>query len=220
MTAGKCSTSTVRCVARVCTQLCIPTLAPSASHSHASRTLTLFLSQYPQFTTEWAIPYENTQACLRELHGWLEREHHDPHGLRPHFPLEIRFSDADDIWLSPSYGQRTTWIGIIQYKCVHFLPWLAPDRTTDPFRRPYGLNVPYRALFARFEAILIRHGGRPHWAKSHPLRATELRALYPRFDDFVRVLQGVDSEGVWRNEYVERHLLEKEIDGRVFKRRK
>ncbi|EKM52622.1 uncharacterized protein PHACADRAFT_261187 [Phanerochaete carnosa HHB-10118-sp] len=157
--------------------------------------------KYPQFTTEWAIPYENTQACLRELHDWLKQEDHDPHGLRPHFPLEIRFSDADDIWLSPSHGQRTTWIGIIQYK-------------------PYGLNVPYRALFARFEAILIRHSGRPHWAKSHPLRASELRALYPRFDDFVRVLQEVDSEGVWRNEYVERHLFDKEIDGRAFKRRK
>ena len=40
----------------------------------------------------------------------------DPHGLRPHFPVEIRFTDADDIWLSPSSGARTCWIGIIQYK--------------------------------------------------------------------------------------------------------
>lgn len=79
--------------------------------------------------------------------------------------------------------------------------------------------MPYRKLFERFEAILIRHGGRPHWAKSHPLRTSELRPLYPRFDDFVRILQEVDPEGVWRNEYVDRHLFDKEVDGRVFKRR-
>lgn len=75
-------------------------------------------SQYPQFTTEWAIPYEQTETCLRELRDWLDEEHADPQGLRPHFPIEIRFSDVDDIWLSPSFGQRTTWIGIIQYKYV------------------------------------------------------------------------------------------------------
>lgn len=81
--------------------------------------------QYPQFTTEWAIPYEKTQACLRDLRNWLEQEHASSKGLRPHFPLEIRFSDADDIWLSPSFGQRTTWIGIIQYKYVIFITSLA-----------------------------------------------------------------------------------------------
>ncbi|KAK7676057.1 hypothetical protein QCA50_020981 [Cerrena zonata] len=144
--------------------------------------------KYPQFTTEWAIPYTNTQACLRDLRTWLEQEHSSSNGLRPHFPLEIRFSDADDIWLSPSSGQRTTWIGIIQYK-------------------PYGLNVPYRTLFSRFEAILVKHGGRPHWAKAHSLRPDDLRQLYPRFDDFVKVLEDVDSEGMFRNEYVWRHVF-------------
>ncbi|KAI0077661.1 L-gulonolactone/D-arabinono-1,4-lactone oxidase [Panus rudis PR-1116 ss-1] len=147
--------------------------------------------KYPQFTTEWAIPYKNTKACLRDLRRWLDEEHADPNGLRPHFPLEIRFSAADDIWLSPSYGQETTWIGIIQYK-------------------PYGLNVPYRKLFERFESIMSRYGGRPHWAKAHRLRPDGLRVLYPRFDEFVRVIQDVDPQGMFRNEYVERHLFGKE----------
>ena len=87
--------------------------------------------------------------------------------------------------------------------------------------RPYGRNVPYRKLFERFEAILARHHGRPHWAKSHPLRRDDLRALYPRFDDFVRVLDEVDPRGLFRNEYVERHIFDKrgpQFDQRVFKR--
>ncbi|KAJ7584840.1 D-arabinono-1,4-lactone oxidase-domain-containing protein [Mycena floridula] len=156
--------------------------------------------RYPQFTTEWAIPYSNTEACLRTIRTWLEKERADPTGLRPHFPVEIRFSDADDIWLSPSNGQRTCWIGIVQYK-------------------PYGFNVPYRRLFKTFESILERHGGKPHWAKAHELRQDTLRTLYPRFDDFVGVLEEVDPHGLFRNEYIQRHIFGSSLDGRVFKRR-
>ncbi|EMD35022.1 hypothetical protein CERSUDRAFT_116534, partial [Gelatoporia subvermispora B] len=157
--------------------------------------------KYPQFTTEWAIPYGETPACLQELRAWLEEEHADPQGLRPHFPIEIRFTEADDIWLSPSRGERTCWIGIIQYK-------------------PYGLNVPYRKLFARFEKIMARHGGRPHWAKAHGLGPDALRQLYPRFDDFIAVLEEVDPSGMFRNPYVQRHLFGKrgaEFGERIFK---
>lgn len=53
---------------------------------------------------------------MYELRAWLDEELADPHGLRPHFPIEVRFSDVDDIWLSPSTGQKTCWIGIVQYK--------------------------------------------------------------------------------------------------------
>ena len=87
--------------------------------------------------------------------------------------------------------------------------------------RPYGLNVPYRKLFARFEEIVLRHAGKPHWAKAHPLRPEGLRAMYPHFDDFVRVLEDVDPQGVFRNPYVDRHIFGKTGEGygaRVFKR--
>jgi len=144
--------------------------------------------KYRQYTIEWAVPYSFANCCLRELRDWFDSEFIDPHGLRPHCCLEIRFSDADDIWLSPSYGQKTCWIGIVQYK-------------------PYGFNVPYRQLFQRFESIMIRYGARPHWAKAHGLRPDALSLLYPRFKSFLEVLNDVDPEGVFRNEYVSRHLF-------------
>ncbi|KDR74082.1 hypothetical protein GALMADRAFT_250832 [Galerina marginata CBS 339.88] len=154
--------------------------------------------RYPQHTTEWAVPYENTQACLRDLHSYLNKEFQDPDGIRPHFPVEIRFSAADDIWLSPSYGQPVAWIGIIQYK-------------------PYGFNVPYRKLFKAYEEIVTRYQGRPHWAKPHLLQPDSLRKLYPHFDDFRRVIEDVDPEGIFRNEYVQRHIMGKPVDPRIFK---
>jgi len=85
--------------------------------------------------------------------------------------------------------------------------------------RPYGFNVPYRRFFEGYEAILSRYRGRPHWAKAHHLRPDALRVLYPRFDDFKRVLDDVDPYGMFRNEYIQRHILGKPIDGRVFKSR-
>ncbi|KAI0351627.1 L-gulonolactone/D-arabinono-1,4-lactone oxidase [Trametes cingulata] len=158
--------------------------------------------KYPQYTTEWAVSYDHAEACLRGVRTWLQREFADPSGLRPHSSIEIRFSAPDDIWLSPSNGQRTCWIGLVQFK-------------------PYGLNVPYRKLFAHFEEIMIKYGGKPHWAKTHPLGPDALRALYPRFDEFVGVLNEVDPKGIFRNPYVQRHIFGMqgaEYGARVFKK--
>ncbi|KAF8494862.1 L-gulonolactone/D-arabinono-1,4-lactone oxidase [Russula emetica] len=156
-----------------------------------------------QYTTEWAVPYSEAQSCLRALRTWFESEFADPNGLRPHCVLEVRFSDEDDIWLSPSYGQKTCWIGIMQY-------------------RPYNVNVPYRLLFERFEHTMIRYGGRPHWAKAHALRPDTLSALYPKFESFKDLLILYDPEGIFRNEYVSRHIFGAtgpRFGARVFKAR-
>ncbi|KAG7087570.1 hypothetical protein E1B28_013525 [Marasmius oreades] len=149
-----------------------------------------------QHTTEWAIPIENTEACLRDLRNWWMKEREDPHGMRPHFPVEIRFSAPDEIWLSPSNGRQTCWIGIVHYK-------------------PYGIDVPYRKLFSGFEHILTSHQGRPHWAKAHRLQPEDLRKRYSRFDDFVRVLEEVDPKGMFRNDYIKRHIFGQPTDSRV-----
>ncbi|KAL5525205.1 ALO1 [Sanghuangporus sanghuang] len=157
--------------------------------------------RYPQYTTEWAIPVENARRCLQELRAWVDNEYADPRGIRPHFPIEIRFTDSDDIWLSPSYGQRMCWIGLIQFK-------------------PYGFNVPYRRFFGAFERIAAQLGGKPHWAKTHTLRPAELATLYPKFPDFVKVLEDVDPSGLFRSEYIRRHVfgdLGEDVNGRVFK---
>ncbi|KAF7297155.1 FAD-binding PCMH-type domain-containing protein [Mycena indigotica] len=155
--------------------------------------------RYPQYTTEWAIPADRAEDCLCALSAWLKNEQDRSMGERPHFPIEIRWSAGDDLWLSPANGgKETCWIGIVQFK-------------------PYNLPTRYRSMFAEFERVLAAHGGRPHWAKAHHLNSSQLRALYPDLGRFLEVVQKVDPDGLFRNEYIERHLLGHVSNGREFK---
>lgn len=80
--------------------------------------------------------------------------------------------------------------------------------------RPFNLPVPYRALFTAFEANLLAHDGRPHWAKSHSLTQHDLAKRYPRLPDFLAVRAKCDPEEVMVNPYVRRHLLgQHDLDG-------
>ncbi|GAA5966192.1 hypothetical protein JCM3765_006081 [Sporobolomyces pararoseus] len=151
---------------------------------------------FPQYTYESSVPYDSTAAALDSLSEWHVKELHNPKGyqLRAHFPIEIRWTEKDDIWLSPCYEQRGTFLGAIQY-------------------RPYNLPVAYRTTFDIFASLITLHGGRPHWAKTHTLTPSILEQTYPRFRDFMKVRERVDPQGVLVNGYVRRHLLGQDENG-------
>jgi hypothetical protein len=90
--------------------------------------------QFPQYALEWAIDAEEAKPCLAAMKVWLEKEAADPNGLRVHFPIEIRWSAADDIFLSPAYGRETCWIGVVTYRYVHLSPsaYVQTIRFTGP----------------------------------------------------------------------------------------
>ena len=158
---------------------------------------------FPQYTDEWAIPLSRAAAAIRAMRDWFEEEEANNNGERLHFPVEIRFADADGIWLSHGQGRKSCYIGLVQY-------------------RPYNQPVRYRQLFAKFEALMRHYAGRPHWAKAHTCSPSELATLYPHWNDFLLVREKCDPDRVFVNPYVERHLLGKvgeEVDSRVFKSR-
>ena len=68
------------------------------------------------------MPLDNARECLLELMAWLQAERESAHGLRYHFPMEIRPVAADDIWLSPGSGKPVVWFGMVQYRPVRRLP--------------------------------------------------------------------------------------------------
>jgi len=100
-----------------------------------------------------------------------------------HFPIEVRFVKGDDILLSPAYGQDVCFIGIIMY-------------------RPHGREIPREKYWQGFERIMFQLGGRPHWAKTHQLKESELRQVYPRLDEFLALRKKLDPKGIFVNAYV------------------
>jgi L-gulonolactone oxidase len=94
------------------------------------------------------------------------------------FPVELRVSAGDDIWLSHGYGRDSAYIAIHQY-----------------------VGMPYEPYFRAFEEVARDLGGRPHWGKLHWRTAEDLRPVYPRFDDFRAVRDRLDPDRVFANRY-------------------
>jgi FAD-linked oxidoreductase len=128
--------------------------------------------------SEYAVPRAAVADVVMEVRDWLDR-----HRAPLTFPLEIRFTGADDIWLSTAYQRENAYVAIHQY-----------HRMDD------------HGAFAAFEAIVAEHAGRPHWGKLHTLGAEELRAVYPRFDDFLEVRHQLDPGRRFTNPYLD-HVL-------------
>ncbi len=124
---------------------------------------------------EYGLP----RAALPEAFAGLRRIIDDlPYPVA--LPVEVRFTAADDIWLSHGYGRDSAYIAIHQF-----------------------IGLPYEAYFRRFEAVCTDLDGRPHWGKLHYREAASLRPVYPHFDDFLAVRDEVDPERVFANAYTD-----------------
>jgi FAD-linked oxidoreductase len=127
---------------------------------------------------EYALP----RAALPEAFAALRRI---VAGLpfRVLFPVEVRVSAADDVWLSHGYGRDSVYVAIHQY-----------------------VGMPYEPYFRAFEQVCTALDGRPHWGKLHWRDAASLRPAYPRFDDFLVVRDKLDPDRVFGNAYLRRVL--------------
>lgn len=127
---------------------------------------------------EYALPREAVPAALCEVKSLIEKK-----GWRISFPLEVRSAAADENWLSTAYGRDTGYIAVHRFF------------REDP-----------EEYFRAVEQIMIAHAGRPHWGKMHYRDAESLRALYPRFDDFLAVRDRLDPNRVFGNAYLRQVL--------------
>ncbi|WP_223691065.1 D-arabinono-1,4-lactone oxidase [Leifsonia poae] len=127
---------------------------------------------------EYALPRAAVPEALGEVKRLIEKR-----GWRISFPVEVRSAAADENWLSTSYGRETGYIAVHRYY------------REDPAE-----------YFRAVEAIMMAHDGRPHWGKMHYRDAESLRAVYPRFDDFLAVRDRTDPNRLFANEYLARVL--------------
>jgi FAD-linked oxidoreductase len=127
---------------------------------------------------EYGIPRAALPSVFSELRRIV-----DSLPFKVIFPVEVRFTAADDIWMSHGYGRDSAYIAIHQY-----------------------VGMPYEPYFRSFESVAASLGGRPHWGKQHFQDASYFASAYPRFADFLTVRDKLDPNRVFANEYLDRVL--------------
>ncbi|GGN70188.1 FAD-linked oxidoreductase [Actinoplanes lobatus] len=128
------------------------------------------------------MEYEVPRAALPEVIAALPKLL-DALPFRVQFPVEVRFTGPDDVWLSHGYDRESAYIAVHQF-----------------------IGSPYEPYFRAFEELCTPLGGRPHWGKLHYRDAESLRPAYPRFDDFLAVRDRLDPHRVFTNDYLVRVL--------------
>jgi L-gulonolactone oxidase len=130
------------------------------------------------YEMEYAIPIERAAEALNRVRDYVKRS-----GLMISFPVEVRFTAADDIPLSTASGRTTCYIAVHVYQ-----------------------GTQYQQYFEAVEDIMDDYGGRPHWGKLHFQTAETLAARYPEWDRFQAVRARLDPYGRFANAYLDRVL--------------
>jgi len=123
---------------------------------------------------EYSVAAEDGMECLAEILHTIKKQK-----LDVVFPIEYRYVKADDIWLSQFYQRDSCAIS-----CHNFA-----DRD-------------YKKYFAALEPIFLKYSGRPHWGKIHTLSASDFAEKYERWDDFKRLRNELDPEGMFLNKHI------------------
>jgi FAD-linked oxidoreductase len=127
---------------------------------------------------EYALPVAAVPEAIRDIRKLIADRR-----WTISFPIEVRATAADDLWLSTASGRESGYIAVHRY--------VKDDPTT---------------YFREVEAILVSYSGRPHWGKMHTRDADFLRGQYPRFDEFLALRDRMDPDRVFANTYLDRVL--------------
>ena len=167
----------------------IPAVIP-AINSVAARTLgarTYTDAAYRVFTSprrvrfkeqEYAVPRAALSDVLAEVRSLFRRR-----DWRISFPIEVRVTPPDDVWLSTAYGRASAYIAIHVFH-----------------------SAPHEQYFTDMEAVMTSVGGRPHWGKMHTRDADYLTAAYPRMSDFAALRDQLDPDRRFGNAYLRQVL--------------
>ncbi|MFM8528332.1 MAG: D-arabinono-1,4-lactone oxidase [Ilumatobacteraceae bacterium] len=128
---------------------------------------------------EWAIPRSECATALRRLRSMIHDEGH-----LVSFPVEVRFTAADDVALSTASGRDTAYVAVHMHKRM-------PSSDTERY-------------FGSVERIMRDLGGRPHWGKMHNMGADDLAPLYPRWNEFLELRERMDPRRAFANDYTDR----------------
>jgi L-gulonolactone oxidase len=150
-------------------------LPSSGSHEYVDKSYRVYAS--PRMVRFYEMEYEIPRdACAEAL--TRVRKLVDDENLKLSFPVEVRFTAADDIPLSTGYGRTNAYIAVHVYQ-----------------------GMSYERYFRGVEAIMDSYGGRPHWGKLHFQTAETLAPRYREWDRFQAIRQRLDPDGRFANSY-------------------
>ena len=165
-----------------------------------SRTGLLMNCLFSQFVNEWAIPLEKGPEAILRFSKWLHGEEgsgipFSSKGLYVHAPIEVRVTDTSKTLPRP-YLDNTNSKG----------PTLYLNAT---LYRPYNRDPPCRErYYEAFEWLMKEMGGRPHWAKNFStVTEDDLCGMYPELDEWARIRDEVDPEGMFVGDWHRRLIL-------------
>jgi len=154
-------------------------IGPVGFNDRSDLALTMkFLFQYQEI--EYSVALKDTIEVFNELRELFNNNKE----LAVNGPVTVRTVREDDTWLSP------------QYKRDAALFSLTVMSNNDKFN----------LVSHEVEKIFTKYGGRPHWAKTFYKSNKELEEIYPKMNEFKKIREKFDPDGIFVNDYVKRVL--------------
>lgn len=129
---------------------------------------------------EYTVPADDGLDTLKAVTDII-----DDQDINVMFPLEYRYSAADDTMIGMFSQRPGASISVHQY-----------------------FKQDYQPLFNAVEPALIAAQGRPHWGKLHTLSASQLQKVYPEFERFCALRRELDPQGRFLNAHLKKILGE------------
>ena len=126
-----------------------------------------------ELQSEYFVPMEQAFKALQAINRLGDK-------WKPDLMIsEVRTIAADELWMSTAYRQPSV--------AIHFT-WKQNDNVIK--------HLPF------IEAELEQFGVRPHWGKLFTRTAAQLKAVYPRYPDFVQMARQYDPQGKFGNQFL------------------
>ncbi|HYK47659.1 MAG TPA: D-arabinono-1,4-lactone oxidase, partial [Parafilimonas sp.] len=132
-----------------------------------------------ELQAEYFVPYDHAFEAIMAIQRMGKQ-------ISPHlFISEIRTIDADDLWLSPCYKQKSV--------TIHFTwkqEWDAVSK-----------------LLPDIEKELAPFNAKPHWGKLFTMSPAALQSRYKKMPEFKKMVADYDPKQKFRNEFLEKNVF-------------
>jgi L-gulonolactone oxidase len=150
---------------------------PDSDESGPAHEMLMSYRSDPIAGAEWAVPVKQFDAVLAEFQDGIARGD-------LHLPI---------LWFKKVRGE-SAWLSAADEDCVQCGIY------HDVIE---GTPSHVKATTTGVERIMLRHGGRPHLGKLIYMSPSELKRLYPRWNQFDSLRRQMDPEGMFWTELIE-----------------